>query len=169
MTVAAAEVYPKETVGILIGLQGRKKMWVEYAVPMQTAERHEESVRWKTRFEDRIKSFMMGSTGLEVVGKFHSHPYPERPALFKGMNRLSRADLESWDPREIEVVTGVVRNGGVDERGNRLEWVHLRGGTLQGAIGDYAMKITAWFSADWGTREPHIAFIRCPFATGIDP
>jgi len=143
-------------------------MWVEYAVPMQTAERHEESVRWKPRFEDRIKRFMMGTTGLEVVGKFHSHPYPEHPALFKGMNKLSGEDLESWDPREIEVVAGVIRNGGVDKQGNRLEWVHLRPGTLQGAIGDYAMKITAWFSDDNRIKKPRIAFIRCPFATGLD-
>jgi hypothetical protein len=167
MTVASAEVYSRETIGILVGLRAGAKVWVEYAVPIQTANRGPESVQWKTHIERRIQRFMTGSTGLEIVGRFHSHPWPERNALFKGMNRMSPADLKSWDPREIEVIVGVVKNGGVNRRRRALEWKHLKGGTLQGAIGQYAIKMTSWFSAS-GRRQPKIAYIRCPFATGMD-
>jgi hypothetical protein len=140
---------------------------VEYAVPLQTAERDDASVTWDRTIEYRIRRFMTGSTGLEVVGGFHSHPWPERKRLFKRMNQLSPADVEGWDPREIEIVLGVVKNGGVDRKGARLEWKHLGFGTLQGAIGAYAMRVTSWFSSDGKTKKPRIAFIRCPFATGI--
>jgi hypothetical protein len=89
------------------------------------------------------------------------------------MNRMSQADLKSWQPSEIEMIVGVVKNGGMDRKGRTLEWTHLtgmapQGGTLQGAIGDYAIKMTAWFSADGKQRKPKIAYVRCPFATGMD-
>jgi proteasome lid subunit RPN8/RPN11 len=168
MSVAAVEVYPKETVGILIGIRGGDKIWVEYAVPIQTAKRDEDSVSWKRHVEDRIKRFMTGSTNLEIVGSFHSHPWADHKALFKGMNRLSEADREGWDSREIQIVAGLVKNGGVDANRRRLEWQHLRGGTLQGAIGDYAMKMTAWYAMRGVIETPGIAFIRCAFATGMD-
>jgi len=168
ISVAAAEVYPRETVGILIGLQGKDKIWVEYAVPVQSADRDKDSVSWKSSVDYRIKEFMTGSTGLEVVGGFHSHPWPERKFLFKGMNRLSPEDISTWNPREIEIVSGLVKNGGKNEKGKKLNWVHVRGGTLQGAIGNYAMKVTAWFSVDSVRKDPQIAFIRCPFATGME-
>lgn len=168
ISVAAVEVYPRETAGILIGIRGGGKIWVEYAVPIQTARRDEESVTWKPHVEDRIKAFMTGCTNLEIVGSFHSHPWDDHKTLFKGMNRLSEADRKGWDPREIQIVAGLVKNGGVNGNGKRLEWQHLRGGTLQGAIGDYAMKVTAWYAMRGVTEAPGIAFIRCAFATGLD-
>lgn len=168
MTVAAVEVYPRETVGVLIGLRGDGKIWVEYALPIQTAKREEDEVTWKPTRETRIRDFMIGSTGLQIVGQFHSHPYAERDGLFRGMNRLGASDLKSWGSKMIEMVVGVVKNGGLDRNGKRLEWTHLRRGSLQGAVGAYAMKLTAWFSIDRSTKRPSIAFIRCPFATGID-
>lgn len=168
ISVAAVEVYPKETVGILIGIRGGEKIWIEYAVPIQTARRDEESVRWKRHVEDRIKGFMTGCTNLEIVGSFHSHPWADHETLFKGMNRLSDADRDGWDSKEIQIVAGLVKNGGVDGSRKRLEWRHLRGGTLQGAVGDYAMKMTAWYAARGATEDPRIAFVRCAFATGMD-
>ena len=168
MSVAAVEVYPNETVGILIGIRGGNKDWVEYAVPIQTAKRDEESVTWKPRVEDRIRKFMTGCTNLEIVGSFHSHPWDGRGTLFRGMNRLSKDDRKGWDPNEIQIVCGLVKNGGVDRNQERLEWRHVRGGTLQGAIGDYAMKFTAWSATGAVRKIPKIAFIRCTFATGMD-
>lgn len=168
ISVAAVEVYPKETVGVLAGVRGVGRLWIEYAVPIQTATRDEDSVSWKRKVEDRIKDFMTGSTNLEIVGSFHSHPWDERKNLFKGMNRLSDTDREGWNANEIQIVAGLVKNGGVDIKRRRLEWRHLRGGTLQGAIGDYAMKMTAWYARRGGTDRPRIAFIRCAFATGMD-
>ena len=168
IAVAAVEVYPRETVGILIGLRGGKKIWVEYAVPIQTADRKDDTVSWRPHIARRIKRFMTGSTALEVVGGFHSHPWPERKSLYKGMNRLSKADLKSWKPPEIEVVASVIKNGGVDSHGKALAWKHLKGGTLQGAIGDYAVRMTAWYSRDGVQKKPRIAYVRCPFATGMD-
>lgn len=167
IAVAAAEVYPKETIGLLVGLRSEMRIWVEYAVPMQTVERDEEGVEWKRKIEDRIEEFITVSTSLEIVGHFHSHPWCRR-ALFKGMNKLSHADLRGWDPREIEIVAGLVKNGGLSTRGKRLEWAHLRGGTLQGAIGQYAIKLTGWFSSNQQRKKPKIGYIRCPFATGLD-
>jgi hypothetical protein len=167
MAVAAAEVYPKETIGILIGLRGDPKVWVEYAVPMQTAEREEDSVDWKRHIEHRVKRFMTGTTGLEVVGHFHSHPYPQRKRPFSGMNQLSERDLKSWKPPEIELVVGVTKNLATPGKGSAA-WKHLKVGSLQGTIGDYAMRMTSWFSRDGKQKKPKIAFIRCPFATGMD-
>ena len=111
MSVAAVEVYPNETVGILIGIRGGNKNWVEYAVPIQTAKRDEESVTWKPRVEDRIRKFMTECTNLEIVGCFHSHPWDGRGTLFRGMNRLSKEDRKDWDPNEIQIVCGLVKNG----------------------------------------------------------
>ncbi len=167
MAVSAAEVYPRETVGILIGLRGEAKLWVEYAVPVQTADRGRDSVSWKPSVEQSIKQFMTGSTGLEEVGIFHSHPFPQRKFLWSGMNELSQDDLKSWNPKDIELVVGLVKNGGIGTSGDRLNWAHLSRGSVQGSIGEYAIRITAWYSPDYAKRDPRIAFIRCPFATGM--
>ena len=70
ISVAAAEVFPKETIGLLIGLRSEMRVWVEYAVPMQTVERDEEGVEWKWKIRDRIEEFVTASTSLEVLGQF---------------------------------------------------------------------------------------------------
>lgn len=78
---SAVEVYPRETMGLLWGVKGYKKLGrkrrrvllVKAAYPIQTARRAPTSVDWgnksaKIRLLNTLRSIRVG-----IIGEFHSH------------------------------------------------------------------------------------------------
>lgn len=160
IVTAAVEVYGQETYGRLLGHCSNGRLVVWHAFPYQTAKRgRRRTYAWvglNQRVDKRLKTFLFGLTGLDLVGEFHSHPGPlehnsSRPTL--------PDDLEDLQEGELQLIISINRNGRM--RG----WRHLKNGSLTGSIGNYSLRLTAWVVQD---GRPMVSWLVCPYASGID-
>ncbi|MBW2971726.1 Mov34/MPN/PAD-1 family protein [Candidatus Woesearchaeota archaeon] len=84
MIAGAAEVYDKETYGLLIGKKRKKDYHIEYAVPHQSTLRYKDGVNITIKREKKLIDTINFFRGYRYIGEFHSHP--------DGPPRLSKQD-----------------------------------------------------------------------------
>lgn len=86
---AAAEVFPQETIGFLIG-----DRQIESAIPVQLAERFEDGVRLTRKATAR----MMDVLGDSIIGDFHSHPNspPSLSRMYQFRNSREKQWSDEW-------------------------------------------------------------------------
>lgn len=156
---SAVEVYPNETLGVLIGIKSKDKIQVQYAVPYQTAKRKRGEVEVTPLREKRMNKFLTKTTALEIVGYFHSHPECD---VLRGY-KLSPEDKNSMKHGEWGIVIVINKDR------KRRDWKHLPKGSLLGSIYPYSLRITSWFTGgDQQNKQFNISDIFCPFALGLN-
>jgi proteasome lid subunit RPN8/RPN11 len=74
MLAGAAEVYEKETYGLLVGKKWKKDFVVQYAVPHQSTRRYSYGVAITKKHEKKLVSAINFFKGYRYIGEFHSHP-----------------------------------------------------------------------------------------------
>ncbi|MFH1774031.1 MAG: Mov34/MPN/PAD-1 family protein [Methanobacteriota archaeon] len=157
---SAVEVYPNETLGILIGIKSQDKIQVQYAVPYQTAKRSKDEVEVTPLKERRLNKFLTKTTALEIVGDFHSHSEYE---VSRDGYKLSLKDKSSMKRGGLGIVIVISKDK------KRREWRHLSKGSLLGSIYPYRSRITSWFAeGDQQSKRFSISDIFCPFALGLN-
>jgi len=156
MTTAAIETFPDETLGTLIGLIKKTKIFVQHAVPYQTAKRDENGVETSPKHSKRMEAFLAEVTHLETVGDFHSHP--SLKVIGRGYG-LSKRDKNSTMTGGLGIVVVVDRDG------KERQWEHLKRGSLVGSIPPFSLRVTSWFKSEEDSFQ--IAEIHCPYALGL--
>ncbi|MCX5648593.1 MAG: hypothetical protein NTX40_05780 [Planctomycetota bacterium] len=164
---AAAEVYRRESYGLLFGYALPGKIVVEGALPYQTAERRFSEVSLFERQNKVIQSLIARFPKHEYLGEFHSHAdYRGREA----QAALTPEDLDSMAPGEIALVVAV------NPRLRKRPWSINADGSLSGTLGAWRFTLAAFTlapaserSADppWRTavtlsREPKASARRSP-------
>ncbi|MBN1544979.1 Mov34/MPN/PAD-1 family protein [Candidatus Woesearchaeota archaeon] len=142
MLAGAAEVFDKETYGMLLGKKRKKDFYIEYAVPHQSTIRTKNDVSVTKRSEKRLIESINFLKGYRYIGEFHSHPH--------GPNKLSKYDIN--DIRESGAGISILVS--MEETDHYKPWAYDRKDkSLSGTIDDnYLVSIKAYRCADTGIR-----------------
>jgi proteasome lid subunit RPN8/RPN11 len=142
---AAAEVYRRESYGLLFGYALPGKIVVEGALPYQTAERRFSEVSLFERENKVIQSLIARFPKHEYLGEFHSHAdYRGREA----QAALTPEDLDSMAPGEIALVVAV------NPRLRKRPWSTSADGSLSGTLGAWRFTLAAFTLAPARLRRP---------------
>lgn len=159
MVIAAVEVFRKETLGILLGYKSDNSLIVENAIAYQTSDRYASLVHRNDNAHKRIESFLKNvNSPSKIIGDFHSHT---QFGNSKGGFVPSKED------------TSEMKNGGVyciieiNRKTRTQTWDYNRNGTMSGTVGDYFIKIAAWYR-NGKNGKPHLGTISCPFGLGFN-
>lgn len=132
---AAAEVYRRESYGLLFGYALPGKVIVEGALPYQTAERRFSEVSLFERQNKVIQSLIARFPKHEYLGEFHSHAdYRGREA----QAALTPEDLDSMTPGEIAIVVAI------NPRLRMVPWSTTSDGALSGTLGQWRFRIAGF-------------------------
>jgi len=132
---AAAEVYRRESYGLLFGYALPGKVIVEGALPYQTAERRFSEVSLFERENKIIQSLIARFPKHEYLGEFHSHAdYRGREA----QAALTPEDLDSMTPGEIAIVVAV------NPKRRRVPWSTNADGALSGTLSQWRFTIAGF-------------------------
>jgi len=160
---AAAEVYRRESYGLLFGYALPGKTIVEGALPYQTAERRFSEVSLFERQNKVIQSLIARFPKHEYLGEFHSH------ADFRGREAqaaLTPEDLDSMTPGEIAIVVAV------NPRLRKRPWSTNADGSLSGTLGPWRFTIAGFALAPARLSPPHCGGMpslrRSPFNPPFD-
>ena len=146
---AAAEVYRRESYGLLFGYALPGKVIVEGALPYQTAERRFSEVSLFERQNKVIQSLIARFPKHEYLGEFHSHAdYRGREA----QAALTPEDLDSMTPGEIAIVVAV------NPRLRKRPWSTNADGALSGTLGPWRFTIAGFALAPTPPRAGCHAF-----------
>lgn len=159
MVIAAVEVFRKETLGILLGYRCENSYIVENAIAYQSCERYASEVERNHNAHRRIEYFLEHvRSPAKLIGDFHSHTQ-------FGDNK------GGFVPSKEDIVE--MKNGGVyfiieiNKRAKSQVWNYNRNGTMSGTVGEYFLKIAAWYR-DENTNNPVLGKICCPFGLGFN-
>ncbi len=142
---AAAEVYRRESYGLLFGYALPAKVIVEGALPYQTAERRFSEVSLFERENKVIQSLIARFPKHEYLGEFHSHAdYRGREA----QAALTPEDLDSMTPGEIAIVVAV------NPRLRKRPWSTNADGALSGTLGPWRFTIAGFTLAPTRLSKP---------------
>jgi len=148
---AAAEVYRRESYGLLFGYALPGKVIVEGALPYQTAERRFSEVSLFERQNKVVQSLIARFPKHEYLGEFHSHAdYRGREA----QAALTPEDLDSMTPGEIAIVVAV------NPRLRKRPWSTNADGALSGTLGPWRFTIAAFTLAPTPPHAGCHAFAR---------
>lgn len=156
MLLSTIEVYPKECLGLLIGVQDRNKFIVHKSVVFQTAERHVKGVNFpKDRVHEEVVNFLEDHLPyLKTIGDFHSHTkeaghYP------------SETDMQAMEEKQIYIIIQAYK------RKKKVPWQYNRAKTLLfGTSGNFYFKIGAWHKNRFDENFKLIEIV-CPYAIGL--
>ena len=157
MVISSIEVYKRECLGVLLGIQSNRKIVVEHAIPLQAvAERTFSMVRANWKKEMKVKEAIPKLMHLDCLGYFHSHP---QWGEIKGTAELSQADKESMDAKDIEIVVAI------NNKKYHKAW-KAKNGELFGSICDYSMRLAGFYKRVNGQVKQ--LDLVCPYAVGCD-
>jgi hypothetical protein len=143
---AAAEVYRRESYGLLFGYALPGKVIVEGALPYQTAERRFSEVSLFERQNKVIQSLIARFPKHEYLGEFHSHAdYRGREA----QAALTPEDLDSMTPGEIAIVVAI------NPKLRMVPWSTNADGALSGTLGAWRFTIAGFALAPTRLSPPH--------------
>jgi len=145
IVVAAAEVYRRESYGLLFGYALPGKAIVSGALPYQTAERRFSEVSLFERQNKVIQSLIARFPKHEYLGEFHSH------ADFRGREAqaaLTPEDLDSMTPGEIALVVAV------NPRRRNVPWAVNADGALSGTLGPWRFTLAGFTLAPPRPSKP---------------
>ena len=131
IVLSSAEVYRRESYGLLFGYSLPGKTIIEGAIAYQTAERRFSEVSLFERQNRIIQRVIARFPKYEYLGEFHSHAdYRGREAE----SGLTDADLESMTEGEIALVVAI------NPRRRTVPWSTNRDGRLSGTLADFRFR-----------------------------
>ncbi|MFQ5848067.1 MAG: Mov34/MPN/PAD-1 family protein [Candidatus Methylomirabilales bacterium] len=155
LLVSTIEVYRRECFGILLGHSTADRVFVEFAVPYQTANRKYRQVHIDWKRSQRVEQAVHSTTRWECVGDYHSHAmYGESRATIQ----LSTEDKQYFGDGTTGIVVAI--NDIVKPR----PWGYVKGGTLSGAVNGYSIRIAAYYKSNDHVEKANII---CPYAIGF--
>lgn len=159
MVSAAAELYPDETVGYLVGYPVTGRFVVEYAVPFQAVQADEEFAWIDEHRTARINRIINRfAEGMEIVGTFHSHA---GRGSEKAVPLPSPADVNHVLPDEVELIVALNKK--------KRETVWREGKyTIYGTVDKYHVEIGGFVRVPSGRGWKRV-HINCSGVTGVKP
>jgi len=156
IVLSSVEVFKKECLGALLGVQSRGQIFVEHAIPFQSvAKRSFTEVQANWRRELKINEILPKLTPLQKLGYFHSHPQFGKS---KGTTILSDADEESMIDTEIEIVVAI------NKTTQKNQWKESNN-ELVGCLNDFSVKIAGYYRKKDKIQKHRIV---CPYTVGFD-
>lgn len=154
--LSSVEVYKRECLGALLGMQTQGRIIVEHAIPFQAVKKRTFSeVESNWRKELKVNEVIPKLIHLQKLGYFHSHPqFGDK----RGEAGLSPADKKSMQETEIEIVVAI------NDSGKSLAWAPSRNG-LVGTLGQYHIRIAGFYKKKSGKIKSFK--ILCPYAVGF--
>jgi hypothetical protein len=155
--LSSVEVFKKECLGLLLGINSTGRIIVNHAVPFQAvSERKFCSVQSNWRKEAKLRETIPKLANLDYLGDFHSHSqFGEN----KGTAELSSADKQSMEETKIEIVTAI------NTSEHHLKWT-ANNGVLSGSLCDFNIKIAGFYKSKNGDVKQ--LDVICPYAVGFD-
>jgi len=155
LLVSTIEVYRRECIGVLLGHSTSDKVFVEFTVPYQTANRKYREVHIDWNRSQRVEEAVRSTTRWECVGDYHSHAMygPSRATT-----QLSKEDKQYFTEGTVGIVMAV------NDITKPRPWGYGRGGTISGAVNGYSIRIAAYYKANDQIQKTHIT---CPYAIGF--
>ncbi len=157
MISTAAEVYPDETVGYLVGYPLKDRFIVEYAVPFQ-AVLADKGFAWidenrTARINRIINRF---AEGMEIVGTYHSHAGNSR---YRALALPSNADVNHVLADEVELIVAL------NPKKKEAKWKEGRY-TIYGTVDKYRAEIGGFVKTNSGRGWKRV-HINCASITGV--
>jgi len=157
IVLSSVEVFKKECLGALLGVQTQGQIVVEHAIPFQTAKRTFSEVTPNWRKELRVNEAIPKLVHLQKLGYFHSHP---QFGGKRGDTGLSETDENSMLETEIEIVVAI-------NKGTRKSYWGESRDELAGSVPGYNIRLAGYYKA---AKKGEITKRRivCPYAVGFD-
>ncbi|MEE9152618.1 MAG: Mov34/MPN/PAD-1 family protein [candidate division NC10 bacterium] len=156
LLVSTIEVYRRECFGILLGHSTPDRVFVEFAVPYQTANRKYRQVNVDWKRSQRVEEAIRSTTRWESIGDYHSHA---KYGPSRATTQLSKVDKQHFNDETVSIVVAV------NDIPKPRPWGYVKGGTLSGAVNGYSIRIAAYYKKS----NDHIekANIVSPYAIGF--
>ena len=159
MVSAAAEIYPEETVGYLVGYPIKSRFIIEYAVPFQAIESTEEFAWIDENRTARINRIINRfAEGMEILGTFHSHA---GKGSQKAVSLPSPADINHILPDEVELIVAL------NQKRKEVAWNEGRY-TIYGTVDKFHVEIGGFVRTSTGRGWKRV-HINCSGVTGVIP
>lgn len=156
LLLSAAEVYKRESLGILLGYKPEGRFIIEHAFSFQTARRKHKGVIFAHKNHKKIEPILDKFDRLQIVGDFHSHT---QFGEAKGLPIPSDEDIKEMKEGQVYLIIAINNNE------KTLNWGENRDGTISGSAGEFFFKIAAYFRS--GSSTIKRARIHCPFPPGF--
>ncbi|MDH5691367.1 MAG: Mov34/MPN/PAD-1 family protein [Candidatus Bathyarchaeota archaeon] len=157
IVLSSVEVYKKECLGALVGVQTLEQIIVEHAIPFQAvAKRTFTEVKPNWRKELKVNELIPQLMHLQKLGYFHSHP---QFGDHRGETSLSKYDKESMQETEIEIVVAI-------NEAKRSSWWTESGKELSGTLEGHNIRIAGFYREENGRIKK--CKIVCSYAVGFD-
>ncbi len=155
LLVSTIEVYRRECFGILLGHSTSDRVFVEFAVPYQTANRKYREVHVDWKRSQRVEEAVRTTTRWECVGDYHSH---SMYGVTRATTQLSKEDKQHFGDRTVGIVVAI------NDAPKSRPWGYVKGGTLSGSINGYSIRIAAYYKTNGFIDKVNII---CPYAIGF--
>jgi hypothetical protein len=155
LLVSTIEVYRRECFGILLGHSTPDKVFVEFAVPYQTANRKYREVHIDWNRSQRVEAAVRSTTRWECLGDYHSHA---KYGPSRATTQLSKEDKQYFNEGTVGIVMAV------NDIAKPRPWGYVKGGTLSGSVNGYSIRIAAYYKSNDQIEKTHII---CPYAIGF--
>ncbi|MFQ5840310.1 MAG: Mov34/MPN/PAD-1 family protein [Candidatus Methylomirabilales bacterium] len=155
LLVSTVEVYRRECFGILLGHSTPDRVYVEFAVPYQTANRKYRKVHIDWKRSQRVEEAVHTTTRWQCVGDYHSHPMY---GTIRATTQLSKEDKQYFTDGTVGIVVAV------NDTSRSRPWSYVKGGTVSGSINGYSIRIAAHYRQ--GPRIEKVPVVS-PYAIGF--
>lgn len=157
MVASAAEVYDKETYGLLLGRRRKKDFYIQYAVPHQSAVRYNYGVAITKKHEKKLIQSINFLKGYRYIGEFHSHP--------DSVCKLSKHDIK--DMRESGQGISIVIS--IEETEKYRKWKYDRKDKcLSGSIDDSYLVMIKAYKCDDDSKRVLKLRLECEFVKKLN-
>jgi proteasome lid subunit RPN8/RPN11 len=155
LLVSTIEVYRRECFGILLGHRLQDRVFVEFSVPYQTANRKYRQVHMDWKRSQRVEEAVRKTTRWERVGDYHSHA---KYGPSRATTQLSKEDRQYFTEGTVGIVVAI------NDIQKARPWGYVKGGTLSGAVNGYSIRIASYFKSNDHIEKAHVI---CPYAIGF--
>ncbi len=155
LLVSTIEVYRRECFGILLGHSTADRVFVEFAVPYQTANRKYREVHIDWKRSQRVEEAVRSTTRWECVGDYHSQT---KYGPSRASTQLSKEDKLYFSDATVGIVVAV------NDISKSRPWGYVKGGTLSGGVNGYSIRIAAYYKSNGYIGKTNII---CPYAIGF--
>lgn len=157
LVVAAVEAYRRECYGVLLGRFHRRRVYIQTAIPYQTARRKPTSVELAEARRRTLRRVLRFFPNYDYLGEFHSHPdFGARP----GNTDLGEYDLVGVRPGECELIIAVRYPRAA------MTWHYCGDGSISGVAAGHMVKIRAYVAETMksGAIRGSPVGLRCTYA-----
>jgi proteasome lid subunit RPN8/RPN11 len=155
LLVSTIEVYRRECFGILLGHSTSDRVFVEFAVPYQTANRKYREVHMDWKRSQRVEEAVRTTTRWECVGDYHSH---SMYGTTRATTQLSKDDKQYFSDGTVGLVVAI------NDVSKTRPWGYVKGKTLSGAVNGYSIRLASYYKSNGQIEKVPVI---CPYAIGF--